>query len=78
MRGIPGFYDLVRPPRPNTNAEEMLDWIARFDLSSLSVDNVNRMLAPLRQASTQNVTRLVIAAPARLTETRRTDAVNNT
>jgi hypothetical protein len=50
--GIPGFYDLVEALHdPNHERhEKMLDWIGGdFDLQAFSVDNVNRMLAPLRR-----------------------------
>ena len=48
--GIPGFYDLVEALNdPNHERhEEMLDWIGDdFDPQALSIDKVNRMLAPL-------------------------------
>jgi hypothetical protein len=48
--GIPGFYDLVEALNdPNHERhEEMLDWIGDdFDPHALSIDKVNRMLAPL-------------------------------
>jgi hypothetical protein len=50
--GIPGFYDLVEALHdPNHERhEEMLDWIGDdFDPQAFSVDNVNRMLAPMRR-----------------------------
>lgn len=50
--GIPGFYDLVEALNdPNHERhEEMLDWIGDdFDPQAFSVDNVNRMLAPLHR-----------------------------
>jgi hypothetical protein len=50
--GIPGFYDLVEALNdPNHERhEEFLDWIGDdFDPQAFSVDNVNRMLAPLRR-----------------------------
>jgi hypothetical protein len=50
--GIPGFYDLVEALNdPNHERhEELLDWIGdNFDPQAFSVDNVNRMLAPLRR-----------------------------
>jgi hypothetical protein len=48
--GIPGFYDLVEVLNdPNHKRhQEMLDWIGDdFDPQAFSVDQVNRMLAPL-------------------------------
>ena len=50
--GIPGFYDLVEALNdPNHERhEEMLDWIGDdFNPQAFSIDNVNRMLAPLRR-----------------------------
>lgn len=49
--GIPGFYDLVEAlSDPNHERhEEMLDWIGEFDPQAFSVDQVNRMLAPMRR-----------------------------
>ena len=50
--GVPGFYDLVEAlADPNHERhEEMLDWVGHdFDPQAFSVDNVNRMLAPLRK-----------------------------
>src|SRR5712691_6704918 len=47
---IPGFYDLVEAlSDPNHERhDEMLDWIGDdFDPQAFSVDNINRMLAPL-------------------------------
>jgi hypothetical protein len=48
--GIPGFYDLMEVLNdPNHKRhQEMLDWIGDdFDPQAFSVDQVNRMLAPL-------------------------------
>ena len=49
--GIPGFYDLVEALSDPTHPryEEMLDWIGEFDPKAFSVENVNRMLTPLRR-----------------------------
>ena len=50
--GVPGFYDLVEAlADPNHERhEEMLDWVGDdFDPQAFSVDNVNRMLAPMRR-----------------------------
>ena len=48
--GVPGFYDLVEVlDDPNHERhEEIIDWIGDdFDPQVFSVDDVNRMLAPL-------------------------------
>jgi hypothetical protein len=48
--GVPGFYDLVEAlADPNHERhEELLDWIGDdFDPESFSVDEVDKMLAPL-------------------------------
>ena len=49
--GIPGFYDRVEALSDPTHPryEEMLDWIGEFDAQAFSVENVNRMLPPLRR-----------------------------
>jgi len=49
--GIPGFYDLVEAlsDRNHERHEEMLEWIGEFDPQAFSVDQVNRMLAPMRR-----------------------------
>ncbi|MFZ1997993.1 MAG: plasmid pRiA4b ORF-3 family protein [Candidatus Sulfotelmatobacter sp.] len=50
--GIPGFYDLVEAiTDPNHERhEEMSEWIGDdFDPQAFSVDNVNRILSPVRR-----------------------------
>jgi hypothetical protein len=49
--GIPGFYDLVEAlsDTEHERHQEILDWIGEFDPQAFSVDDVNRMFAPVRK-----------------------------
>jgi hypothetical protein len=50
--GIPGFYDLLDAlaDPANERHEELLDWLEDdYDPDAFSIDDVNRMLTPLRR-----------------------------